>query len=149
MKNGIILGLFGLLFLVGSCKTRGCTDPFADNYDALADLNDGTCSYSTDLVFYLNDERKAYWDDKPEFYAPFHLFVDGNKIGEISVSAAAFQTYETAPNCETTTGGILKYKHIMTDNIGELRIYIKDQLNNEHGSVSIYTTNGECQGVLL
>lgn len=149
MKRIMLILAVGVLATLASCKKQGCTDTFADNFDAEAEENDGTCTYSTDLVFYLNDTRYNYYDDKPDFYAPFHLFIDDKKIGELSISALSFQTYESAPDCETTTGGILKYKHSMTSKLGDLTIQIKDQLGNSHGSKFFYTGHGECQAVLL
>ena len=44
MKRKILIGL-GLVVLLISCKKEGCIDPTAINYDANADVDNGTCTY--------------------------------------------------------------------------------------------------------
>lgn len=135
-----------------SCKKQGCTNPYADNYSEEAEEDDFSCSYSTDLVLYLNDSRYSYYDNKPDFYAPFHFYVDGEKVGELSTSNLYFQTYSSSapPTCDSTNGTFI-FKHTRDQQTGEVTIDIKDQLGNEHGSVtkSIWTSNGPCLAILL
>ncbi len=47
LKGALVFAL-ATTFALTSCNrdTEGCTDPAADNYDADADTDDGTCSYS-------------------------------------------------------------------------------------------------------
>lgn len=149
MKKLFLMSLVAVTPLFTACKKQGCTDELADNFDAEAEAEDGSCSYSTDLIFYLNDTRKDYWDSKSDFFAPFHLYINDAKIGELSVSASSFQTYSTPPTCETTTGGILKYDHMMDSKLGTVSVSIKDQLGNSHGSINVSTAAGECNAVLL
>lgn len=40
-----LLLLSGFAFTFSGCKTEGCTDPLATNYDEDADKNDGSCVY--------------------------------------------------------------------------------------------------------
>ena len=49
--------------IIGSLAINGCTDPSADNYDATATLDDGSCTYAPPVV--CNED------------APTGLFVDG------------------------------------------------------------------------
>jgi hypothetical protein len=37
-------------FTLTSCKTEGCTDPTATNYDEKADDDDGSCTYQRDAL---------------------------------------------------------------------------------------------------
>ena len=37
-------------FTLTSCKTEGCTDPTATNYDEKADDDDGSCTYERDAL---------------------------------------------------------------------------------------------------
>lgn len=44
----LVLGLAGAMFAVTSCKKKeGCTDATAENYDAEAETDDGSCTYPT------------------------------------------------------------------------------------------------------
>ena len=46
---------------VGSgCPVYGCTDPAANNYDASADTDDGSCTYCTDNVVLYTAGAYAY-----------------------------------------------------------------------------------------
>lgn len=154
MKNILLFGSLGLMLLFTACKKQGCTDDLASNFDSEAEKDDGSCEYSTDMIFYLNSARETYYNDKPDFYAPFHLYVDGAKIGEISVSSANFQTYETAPACGSTGGGTLNYTHTWGNKEGNVVVTIKDQLDNSHGTISVnvdklFSSDNSCEGVLL
>ena len=46
--KGIFVFALVATFALTSCNrdTEGCTDPAAENYDADADTDDGTCSYA-------------------------------------------------------------------------------------------------------
>ena len=48
MKKLIVL-LFSIVLLLGSCNKPGCTDPDAVNYDSSANDEDGTCQYVPSL----------------------------------------------------------------------------------------------------
>lgn len=153
MKNFLFIALVGSLSILGSCKKQGCTDSDATNYDAEAETDNGRCEYSADVIFYLDQARHQYWMDKTDFYAPFHFFVDGSEVGELSVTNAAFETHETAPACSDLNGvmanGVCNYSHSLTDKSGSVTIEIQDEMGNAHGSVDVSLTQGTCHPVLL
>ncbi len=45
-RNGILI-LMAIALVMSSCKKKGCTDPTATNYDASAEKDDGSCTFST------------------------------------------------------------------------------------------------------
>lgn len=54
MKSlSITLGLISIVSLIG-CKKHGCNDPAAENYDKTVEVNDGSCMYESNLIFWYN-----------------------------------------------------------------------------------------------
>lgn len=45
MTKYVLIFLSLVLISIGSCKQKGCTDPFACNYDSGAGKDDGTCRF--------------------------------------------------------------------------------------------------------
>jgi len=66
MRSGLVIAIVEVLLLcsVSSCQSQdleGCTDPLANNYDPLAEINDGSCTYdpvsiSPQQTYTLNDQ---------------------------------------------------------------------------------------------
>ncbi len=55
MKIPVKLMIVAFLLIGTSCKKNsGCTDSSADNYDYNADVNDGSCEYSGQVMFYIS-----------------------------------------------------------------------------------------------
>lgn len=54
MKKLKLLLIFAGLFVSVSCKKEGCTDPLADNYNASANDNDGSCEYTGQVTFWMS-----------------------------------------------------------------------------------------------
>jgi hypothetical protein len=40
----------GVTFAISSCKTKGCTDPYAENYNEEAEKDDESCTYLSDRL---------------------------------------------------------------------------------------------------
>ena len=77
----ILLFSLSLITLI-SCETNsipveGCTDPNAINYNPQADINNNSCDFTGDIIFYLDAAAGIYLYnegvDKLTFY------IDGNK----------------------------------------------------------------------
>lgn len=106
----ILLFSLSLITLI-SCETNsipveGCTDPNAINYNPQADINNNSCDFTGDIIFYLDQAAGIYLYnegvDKLTFY------IDGNNIGS-QYNDGGFYTAQTPPNCFDnffTTGSV-------------------------------------------
>lgn len=96
MKKTVLLSLGAAavaLSLLTGCQTEGCTDPTAVNYESTADVNDGSCNYEGEVVFWYN---AATSQEVIDFFGQSLLFyVNGQLIG--STSASVYWT--GAPDC--------------------------------------------------
>jgi hypothetical protein len=88
----ITLGLFSVLALP-SCKKEGCTDGSADNFNADADSDDGTCSYSASVNFWYNQQtsQNLLADD----IISLTFYIDNQVIG----SYASNVFFNSSPDC--------------------------------------------------
>lgn len=75
----------------GSCEYRGCTDPDAVNYDRNAQVDDGSCTYRGDAYFLSDRSALSQWNTYLD------VEVDGQYIGKIQNRCGV-----TSPTCETS-----------------------------------------------
>ena len=75
--------LLGMAFFLAGCDItyRGCTDPQAVNYDAIAEEDDGTCTYAGSAVFWYN----ATTAEELQFYESneLTLYIDNQLISTV------------------------------------------------------------------
>lgn len=116
MKNLLLISI--TIALLSSCsdsRTRGCTDPYAINYNALADYDNGDCIYSADAVFFydevaanqLNSYDDLLWGpiDRLDYYIEespgTFIFVGSEYPNPLFIAAGVpycfQQTYVTTP----------------------------------------------------
>ena len=108
---------------------QGCTDPLADNYDAFATQDDGSCTYTilgcTDLSAY-NYDPTATQDDGSCVYSPPCLFT---QLGS-DIYGEAENDYSGDPISLSSDGLTLAigatYNDGNGDNSGHVRIYSWD-----------------------
>jgi len=106
----ILLFSLSLITLI-SCETNpipieGCTDPNAINYNNQADINNNSCDFTGDILFYLNQESGIYLYN--EGVEKLTFFINGNNIGS-QYNNGGFYTSQTPPNCFDnffTTGSV-------------------------------------------
>ena len=90
----LAIGTLSMMFTsCGKDEIFGSTDPIADNYDELADMTDGSCQYSGEIVFWYNQAtaQALLLDDT----TALTYYVNGEIVG----SSAASVYWTAAPNC--------------------------------------------------
>jgi hypothetical protein len=93
MKKLTFLFLAGAFIALAGCKTEGCIDPDATNFNADADKDDGSCGFEGSAVFWYGASTSDFLFDDGAVTLTF--YVDGNIVG--STAADVFWTAE--PNC--------------------------------------------------
>lgn len=93
-KQIFFLGLTALTITsLNSCKKEGCIDAIADNYNADADKDDGSCTYSASVSFWYNGATSQNLQD--DVITSLTIYVDNQVIG--SYASSVF--FPSAPAC--------------------------------------------------
>ena len=99
MKKILLLSL-SLITLI-SCETNsipveGCTDPNAINYNPQADINNNSCDFTGDIIFYLDAAAGIYLYNEGVFEIN-----ENDEWAEkgTQYNNGGFYTSETPPNC--------------------------------------------------
>ena len=85
MKKGLLFIALAIFF--HSCvdtQTGGCIDPYAYNYQSYADFDNGSCAYTSDVVFYEDVAAAIYFDILGVEW--LDLYVDGEYIGTLDAT---------------------------------------------------------------
>jgi len=93
MKTNFTLILAAaLVVLFAGCKTEGCTNIDAENYNIDADSDDGSCLYKGSVVFWYGEEVAV---EKSQWATAYTFYVDGEVVGSQAVSVY----WNGAPDC--------------------------------------------------
>ena len=93
MRTLILSLMTAVIILITGCKTEGCTDQNAVNWNSEADTNDGSCTFEGKIVFWYGEEVAT---EKAEFATAYSFYVDGELVG-----SQAVDVYWTgAPDCD-------------------------------------------------
>ena len=97
MKKILLLSL-SLITLISCEKTtiEGCTEPMAINYNPRASVNNNSCDFTGDIIFYLDQAAGLYLYD--ELVQELTFYVNGQIIG-FQYNNGGFYTSENPPNC--------------------------------------------------
>lgn len=147
-KITLYIIISGLLFGV-SCKQEGCTDSIASNYDEDADVDNGSCQYSADLVFWSDSARTRSLTDN-NINTPINIFVNGENIGKLNY----YNYLSSEPNCTDSYADkvyeeVLNYTYFMGDDKNTIEIKIEDSQGVSLNSQTITVTHNECSAVLI
>ena len=74
----------------------GCTNPMAINYNPNATINNNSCDFTGDIIFYLDQAAGIYLYN--EGVQELTFYIDGNNIGT-QYNNGGFYTTQTPPNC--------------------------------------------------
>lgn len=138
------IGLFAVcfLFVMFSCKRKGCVDPDAQNYEPRAKRNDGSC-ISYGYVHFLVDSPCSYLYVKDTMFDyQKWIIVDSTLIVMDGDTTKLFNYfYGVTPECNKRAAAVIKkypgvYKYIATD-----------YCNSWEGEVEV--TSEGCEAVLL
>ena len=72
-----------ILCVFASCSDSnrtiyGCLDPLATNYSPSTDIDDGSCTYEADIVFYLDANAAVYLGSQTN---QINFFIDESFVG--------------------------------------------------------------------
>lgn len=96
MKKVILLLIGAAFFALAGCKTEGCTDPNAINWNPDADTFDGSCTYEGYAVLWYGEEVAT---SKQEFATSYMFYADGQLVGSQAVS----MYWTASPDCGQTS----------------------------------------------
>ncbi|WP_070137121.1 hypothetical protein [Crocinitomix algicola] len=132
----VTVGVFGLT----ACKTEGCTNPLASNFNADAEKDNGSCTYESDILVYLDEtDASLYQGDHPDM-DHIKIFLDGAEIGKQSI----FKSKTLFPEC----GDTACFNHkVQLKDVTEtgFRIDFVDNLDNERGGITFNLEASECK----
>ena len=113
----ILLFSLSLITLI-SCETNsipveGCTDPNAINYNPQADINNNSCDFTGDIIFYLDQAAGIYLYNEGVEKLTFSINTINGEFVNINIGSqyndGGFYTAQTPPNCFDnffTTGSV-------------------------------------------
>ena len=140
----IKLNLYWLLtvVLLISCKKEGCTNSTATNYSAAAKVDDESCVYESNLVFWFDDNTQTILSSSGVTSLSYYL--DGSFIGTFNASTG----FDSAPECGDATAFSKAIAYDLSPT-KTLSYRVEDQDENEHFSGSVTAIGDACVPVQL
>ena len=144
MKNTYLILI---LFLFASCSDSnriiyGCLDPQATNYTPNSDIDDGSCIYEADIVFYLDANAAIYLGSQTN---QINFFIDESFVGYDSYP---FTFSLNAPDCYQP-GFVSASIQWSESSITSINWQLTDQSSNVLYDYEQIIDPGSCNQVLL
>ena len=130
------------VLIFDSCKKEGCTNADADNYDSSAKKDDGSCTYSGEMVLWYNITTSV--DMAIDGITSLTYYVDGSVVG--SSDASVYWT--GSPECGTN-GSITVSKNLGPSNSKSYSYSVKDQDGAEVWSGTLNFVGNQCTAIQL
>lgn len=100
-----------------SCKTDGCTDPTATNYDDKADNDDGTCTFERDLFLgTYNNIIESCDNISPS--APYSITISASSSNTVTVNISNFGNTSVTVNGTVSGTSLSIPSQTFTDSFG-------------------------------
>ncbi len=131
-----IIALMGIV-IMPSCKTEGCTNPNAENYDAEADKDCGCCQYSASVVFWYNQSAAEYLMDDDATSLTF--YINGQIVGSTGTNVY----WPSALSCGSN-GSITVEKDLGEETSKTYSYAVKDQTGFTYWNGNITFEAGTC-----
>ena len=100
-----------------SCKTDGCTDPTATNYDDKADNDDGSCTYERDLFLgTYNNIIETCTGVNPS--APYSISITASSTNTVTVNISNFGNVDVTVDGTVSGTSLSIPSQTFTDSLG-------------------------------
>lgn len=123
-------------FIISSCKKEGCTDESANNTSADATKDDGSCTYTSSVVFWHTATTRSALSNQG--VSSLNFYLDGSLLGTTGITTV----YTSAPDCEDQTAFVRKIAYD-EQSVKVLNYEVKSQSNQLlfNGTIT-FTSNG-------
>ena len=129
-------------FIFSSCEKEGCTDENATNYSSDADIDDESCVYEGDVVFWYNSTTQTIMNLNN--VTSLKYIVDGTDIGSFVTTLV----WTEAPECDVE-GSIGRTIPFSTNETHSVTYSIEDQNGIVRFSGNVNVSPGGCAAVKL
>jgi outer membrane lipoprotein SlyB len=137
MKKLLLLLAIPVALSLTGCKKEGCTDMFATNYSDAAKKDDGSCTYTSKLIFWQDIDAATSW--VPLNVSSLKFYVNGQYIG--SCMANDYMTGQ--PSC-SQNGQTATTIELGKNKTATVQIKVTDQTDFIWYEETVPVTAGDC-----
>lgn len=137
MKKLLLLLAIPVALSLTGCKKQGCTDMFATNYSDAAKKDDGSCMYTSKLIFWQDIDAATSWT--PLGVSILKFYVNGQYIG--SCMANDYMTGQ--PSC-SQNGQTATTIELGKNKTATVQVKVTDQTDFIWYEETVPVTAGDC-----